>query len=188
MWPSLNLALEQPCVLVSHLCPTLISADSCEMPQITQWSCRAWEIQFPFPYRKLSPSFGAGSLGLLLGPTHFFTLSSISQFDLSALPVVTVGTFWCLHPLLDIFMFSFYMIQNCCLGFGEILNLYQFFSNSLTDSGQEVPGSEYRISLPCFCHAFPRDQLALLNWGVLCVTPNLRWNSQLWCESQREWE
>lgn len=136
-------------------------------------SCRAWEVQFSIPYRKLSCSSGEGSLGLLLGFTHSFLLYPASlSLILSAFPVVTVGTFWCLLPLLDIFMFSFYMLQNCCLGFREIWSLYQFFSSSLTDSGQEVPGSEYIISLSFFCHPFPRNQLALPNWSALC-------NSQL---------
>lgn len=40
VWLSLNLASEQPRVLDSHLCPTVISADWCEfrLPRTTQWS------------------------------------------------------------------------------------------------------------------------------------------------------
>lgn len=148
------------------------------LPQTAQWS--HWEVQFHIPDRKLSISFGEGFLDPL-GPTHSFSLyppclNLISQsnisFGISALSVVTVGAFWCLLPLFDIFMFSFYMLQNCCLGFGKILNLYQFFSNSLTDWGQEVPGSECIISLPFL--VIPFLGTSLPSWTeVFCVTPNL---------------
>lgn len=77
------------------------------------------------------------------------------------------------------------MLQNCCLGFRVILKPCQYFSNSLTDLGQEAPGSEYIVSLPFYVIPFPGTGLPSRT-EVLCVTPNLCWNSQLRCESQGE--
>lgn len=86
VWLSLNLASEQPRVSSlshGHLCWLMWVQAA---PNHTVKYCRAQEVQFPIPYRKLSPSFGEGSLGLLLGLTHSFLLcpaSLILVFQLS---------------------------------------------------------------------------------------------------------
>lgn len=84
------------------------------LPQfISEASGRTGEVQVSRSTWGTVAQFWWGvSVGLPRSHAVFLTLSSSSQFGLSVLPVVIVDTFWCLFPLVDVFLFSFWYVTK----------------------------------------------------------------------------
>lgn len=130
---------------------------------------RTWEAQVPHLMQETAALFWGGiSVRLLLGLAHSFWLYQVHQFGLSVLPVDVVGTFWCLFPLLR-YISIFFLV---CY---EIVVLALEWSRTRANfvvTHWQICSRKHRIwvcsFITLFCHPFPRDWLALLNWDALC--------------------